>query len=245
MKKIICALAVISCYFNFSMAQNDSLQYFYYADGMRHYWITDSTSINIIVQQSEHYDQIVDNLSNIFSDSSDIVIHTSYKKSSVGVSAFCSFVGVSLKFNLRNNLYLQTDIGGDAYLNFLFIPQSPTLRADFGAQFYLLYEDKFPKRTNTYWIVGGGLNFAGVPHIPYSKQISLKSGAKALLGIEYIPENTPISIQFDSRIGYGIMYSTKGVKPWERNGYLSDNNPYHFFDYGFVFTLRFHFGKKN
>ena len=167
------------------------------------------------------------------------------KKNSVGISAFCSFVGVSLKFNLRNNLYFQTDIGGDAYLNFLFIPRSPTLGADFGTQFYILYEDKFPKRTNTYWIVGGGLNLAGVPHIPYSKQISFKSGAKVLLGIEYMPENTSISIQIDTRMGYGIMYSTKGVKPWERNGYLPNDNPYSFFDYGFVFTLRFHFGKKN
>ena len=167
------------------------------------------------------------------------------KKNSVGISAFCSFVGVSFKLNLRKNLYFQTDIGGNIYLNFLFIPRSPTLGADFGTQFYLLYEDKFPKRTNTYWIIGGGLNFAGVPHIPYSKQITLKSGAKAILGIEYMPENTSISIQFDTRLGYGIMHSTKDVKSWERNGYLPNDNPYHFFDYGFVFSLRFHFGKKN
>ena len=165
-------------------------------------------------------------------------------KNSIGISALCSFVGISLKYNLKRNLYLQTDIGGNAYINFLFIPHSPTLGADFGAQIYLLYEDLFPKRTNTYWIVGGGLNFAGVPHIPYSKQVSLKGGAKVILGIEFIPEKTPISIQIDTRLGYGIMYSTKGVRPWERNSYLPGDNPYHFFDYGFVFSLRFHFSKR-
>ena len=170
---------------------------------------------------------------------------TPRNKYSLGISAFCSFVGVSLKCQLKEHLYLQTDLGGNAYLNFLFIPVSPTLGADFGAQVYLLYEDLFPKRTNTYWIAGLGLNFAGYPHIPYSNQVSLKGGTKAILGIEYIPDNSRLSFQVDTRWGYGIIYSTKGVNPRARNGEISDANPYHFLDYGFVFTLRFHFGKKN
>ena len=165
-------------------------------------------------------------------------------KHSVGISALSSFTGISLKFNVADKLYLQTDFGGDAYLNFLFIPASPTLGADFGTQVYVLYEDLFPKRTNTYWLAGLGLNFAGVPHIPYSKQVSLKGGVKAIFGVEYIPDNSRLSFQVDTRWGYGIMYSTKGVKPWERNGYIPNDNPYHFLDYGFVFTLRFHFGNK-
>lgn len=165
-------------------------------------------------------------------------------KHSVGFSAFCSFVGVSLKFNLKENLYLQTDFGGNAYINFLFIPVSPTLGIDFGVQSYLLYERKFPRRSNTYWIVGGGLNFAGVPHIPYSKQVSLKGGLKAIFGIEYIAEKTPFSIQLDTRWGYGVIYSTQEVETYRRNGEIPDDNPYHFLDYGIVFSLRYHFGKK-
>ena len=170
--------------------------------------------------------------------------YTINNKHSVGISAFCSFVGVSLKFNLKNNLYLQTDFGGNAYLNFLFIPVSPGLGADFGAQVYLLYEDVFPHRTNVFWVAGCGLNLAGVPHIPYSKQVSLKGGAKAILGIECALGNTPFSIQVDTRWGYGIMYSTKGVRSWERNGYIPEDNPYHFLDYSIVFSLRYHFDKR-
>ena len=166
-------------------------------------------------------------------------------KYSVGLSWFSSFNGVSLKFNLNNHLYLQTDFGAHAYLNFLFIPISPTLGADFGTQIYLLYENKFPRRTNIYWMAGGGLNFAGVPHLPYSKQVSLKGGAQAILGIEFMAESVPLSVQVDTRWGYGVIYSTKGVKPWERNGYIPENNPYHFLDYGFVVTLRYHFDKRN
>lgn len=165
-------------------------------------------------------------------------------KHSVGVSAFCSFVGVSFKFNLKNNLYLQTDFGGDAYLDFLFIPISPALGADFGTQIYILYEDKFPRRTNVFWIAGCGLNFAGVPHIPYSKQVSLKGGVKAIVGIECVFGKSPLSLQVDTRWGYGIIHSTKGVKPWERNGYIPDDKTYHFLDYGIVFSLRYNFGKR-
>ena len=171
-------------------------------------------------------------------------INIAQLKHSIGLSLLSSFEGVSLKFNLHNHLYLQADIGAHAYLNFLFIPISPTLGADFGTQAYIYYEDLFPRRTNTFWIAGVGLNFAGVPHIPYSKQVSLKGGAQAILGIECISENAPLSVQVDTRWGYGIIYSTKGVKPGERNGYISDNNPYHFLDYGFVVTLRYHFDKR-
>ena len=171
-------------------------------------------------------------------------INLAQLKHSVGLSWFSSFNGVSLKFNLHNQLYLQADIGAHAYLNFLFIPVSPTLGVDFGTQIYLLYENTFPRRTNVYWIAGGGLNFAGAPHIPYSKQVSLKGGAQVILGIECMAESAPLSVQVDTRWGYGVIYSTKGVKPWERNGFIPDNNPYHFLDYGFVVTLRYYFDKR-
>lgn len=71
MKKIACMLAVVLCFVSYSKAQSDYLNY-YYAEGMRHYWVTDSTSVNIIVDRAEHYDQIANNLSNIFNDPSDM-----------------------------------------------------------------------------------------------------------------------------------------------------------------------------
>lgn len=47
-------------------SQNDTLYGFYYAKGIRHYWVEDFTSLNIIVNNLNHYDSIVARLGRIF-----------------------------------------------------------------------------------------------------------------------------------------------------------------------------------
>ena len=164
-------------------------------------------------------------------------------KYSVGVDIGW-FDGVSLKVNLGKNIFLQTDIGMGIFLNLFALTISPDITVDLGGQLFLFYENKFPRRTNTYWLAGGGLCFAALSPTDQTKKVNtIKGGAKALLGIEYyFGGKAPLSIQVDTRLGYNVMYSPKDTR---RGVFIPSDNPYHYFDYGFVFTLRYHFGKKN
>ena len=51
-----------------------------------------------------------------------------------------------------------------------------------------------------------------------------------------------VSLKFHIK-GNVYLQSDIGILP-DRIGFPNDN-PYHFFDYAFVFSLRYHFGKKN
>ncbi len=63
-------------FFNCIIAQNIIPQNtnYYYASGNAIYWQDDSTSVNIIVANINHYDSIVQNLQNIFNDMTDEII---------------------------------------------------------------------------------------------------------------------------------------------------------------------------
>lgn len=159
-------------------------------------------------------------------------------KHSVGIDLAWMY-GVSWKYNMINNWYLQTDLG----VTFWGLEIPITL--DVGGRLFVFYEDLFSKRTNTYWIVGGGVGLGAVPHTLGGKEASLKGSAQTLLGIEFNPRNTHLSFQFDARLGYGIIYSTEGVEPSGRLGFVSNANPYHYFDFAFVASIRFFFCKKN
>lgn len=160
---------------------------------------------------------------------------------SIGVCVGAWFNGISLKSNLAHNLYLQSDFGLGIDIRKSIVPEG----CDIGFKINLLYENRILNRTNTYWLVGGGIVGGIVPHDAGKKEVSLKGGVQAILGIEYIFDSIPMSLQIDTREGYGIIYSAKGTNPSNRIGMISNNNPYHFFDYSFVFSLRFHFNKKN
>ena len=147
--------------------------------------------------------------------------------------------GVSLKFHLKKNVYLQTDLGVT-----LLVVEIP-VTFDVGGRFFVLYENLFPRRTNTYWIAGSGIGLGAIPHSDGKKEASLKGCVQSLFGIEFKPSGTHLSFQFDTRLGYGIIYSTKGVDPRGRLGLVSYDNPLHFFDFAFVASIRYHFGKKN
>ena len=68
MKRLI--ITVVLAYFlPFCYAQTN----YYYANNERNYWLEDSTSVNIIVSDSEQYDMIVGRILEIFSDKTDTV----------------------------------------------------------------------------------------------------------------------------------------------------------------------------
>ena len=68
MKRVI--ITVVLAYFlPFCYAQTN----YYYANDERNYWLEDSTSVNIIVSDSEQYDMIVGRILEIFSDKTDTV----------------------------------------------------------------------------------------------------------------------------------------------------------------------------
>ena len=165
---------------------------------------------------------------------------TKYKHS-IGICAGIWFDGLSYKYNVLPNLYLQTDIGLSIDIHKSILPEG----CDISLKINMLYENIFPNRTNTYWIVGGGVVGGIVPHDAGKKEVSLKSGVQSIFGIEYFLNTIPMSLQIDTRLGYGNIYSTKGVNPKNRIGLIASENPYHFFDYSFVFSLRYHLGKKN
>ena len=68
MKQIYAAI-LLACVLPLSYAQTN----FYFVDNVRHYWIEDSTSVNIIVGDMGDYDQIVETILELFSDETDTV----------------------------------------------------------------------------------------------------------------------------------------------------------------------------
>lgn len=70
MKKLSILLALL-CIIGSSYSQNENLYGYYYANGNRHYWTEDHTSLNIIVNNPSHYDSIATRLETIFNDEQD------------------------------------------------------------------------------------------------------------------------------------------------------------------------------
>ena len=152
--------------------------------------------------------------------------------------------GLSMKFNVGENLYLQTDIGGSFHANPLcFIHDAlggPVIYTDLGVQLNVFYENRFPKRSNAYWIVGGGMSF-GKDCTESIKSPNYKTGADVMLGIEW-KFNIPLSIQLDTRQGYGVIFAPTKVAN-DNKDLLYSKNPWQFYDYSFVFSVRYCFGK--
>ena len=73
MKKVVLAIVLVLS-IGISYSQNDSLYGFYYALGERHYWQESNTSINLIVNNINHYDSIVARLRSFFNDKEDEIV---------------------------------------------------------------------------------------------------------------------------------------------------------------------------
>lgn len=74
MKKIILTGLITLYMVCSSYSQNDSLYGFYYALGERHYWQESNTSINLIVNNINHYGSIAARLRSFFNDKEDEIV---------------------------------------------------------------------------------------------------------------------------------------------------------------------------
>ena len=125
--KQIYAVILLACVLPLSYAQTN----FYFVDNVRHYWIEDSSSVNIIVRDMGDYDQIVETILELFSDETDtvsyvedddniIIISEKLQKTSLEQlsSSICSnpsdiaFITYAKRVNgrriwLRNEVYLR------------------------------------------------------------------------------------------------------------------------------------------
>lgn len=152
--------------------------------------------------------------------------------------------GVSLKFHLKNNVYLQTDLGLFYSANPLYFIHDvfgPFLYLGYGGQVCILYESNFPMKPNVSWITGIGMSFfKSIDSYPDSP--AFKSGISAVLGIEW-KFKIPLSIRLDTRQGYGVLFAP--VRNPKTKSVSSVDCPWHFFDYAFVLSFYYHFSKKN
>lgn len=176
--------------------------------------------------------------------------HSSYADKSDSVNSHSIGInvgwlnGVSLKFHLKKNVYLQTDLGLSYSANplyFIHYAFGPFLYLGYGGQVCVLYERSFPMKSNVFWITGAGMSFfkniASIPDIP-----GFKSGINAVLGIEW-KFKIPLSIRLDTRQGYGVLFAP--VRNSKTQNVSSVDYSWHYFDYAFVLALYYHFGKKN
>ena len=168
-------------------------------------------------------------------------------KHSVGGCAGYMF-GLSMKFNLKGNVYLQTDWGMTAHLSLLYpyIEElGPMLYLGMGGDVSFLYEKKFHNTTNTFWLAG--INLLGDKHIDNAFKTGYwRTGARIVLGIEWRLD-VPICFQLEARQGYGLIFAPD----WDEHDYSRDKywsfcgSPYHFFDFSMVFSVRYCFGKND
>ena len=166
-------------------------------------------------------------------------------KHSVGGCAGYMF-GLSMKFNLKGNVYLQTDWGMTAHLSLLYpyIEElGPMLYLGMGGDVSFLYEKKFHNTTNTFWLAG--INLLGDKHIDNAFKTGYwRTGARIVLGIEWRLD-VPICFQIEARQGYGLIFASD----WDKHDFSKDEywsfcgSPYHFFDFSMVFSVRYCFGK--
>ena len=162
---------------------------------------------------------------------------------SIGIN-FGWLNGVSLKFHLKKKFYLQTDLGlsySASPLVFIHQVFGPLVYLGYGGQVCVLYECSFPMKSNVFWITGAGMSLfksiGSIPDIP-----GFKSGINAVLGIEWTFK-IPLSIRLDTRQGYGVLFAP--VRNSKTKNVSSVDYSWHFFDYAFVLSLYYHFGKKH
>ncbi len=160
-------------------------------------------------------------------------------KHSVGVN-FSMYNGISLKLNLKDNVYLQMDMGLDGGVSpMMFVHPifGPLLYIGYGGHVCVYAEDLFPKRTNTYWIAGGGAGYSGCI-TSFPEYGGSKVGINAILGIEW-KFDIPLSLQLDFRPGCSVL-----LPPTRKMEYSHIEDPWFYLDYAFVFSLRYNFGIK-
>ena len=108
-----------------------------------------------------------------------------YKHSVGGCAGYMG--GLSMKFNLKGKVYLQTDWGVTGHLSLLYPyigELGPMLYLGIGGDVSFLYERMFRNATNTWWLVG--VNLLGDKHIYDDFKTGYwRTGARIVLGIEW------------------------------------------------------------
>ena len=160
-------------------------------------------------------------------------------KHSVGINLGW-YDGLSLKFNLKGNVYLQVDMGLHMGVSPMMVVHpifGPLLYLGYGGQVCVYAEDLFSKRTNTYWIAGGGAGYTGCI-TSFPENGGSKFGINAILGIEW-KFDIPLSLQLDFRPGGSVLFP-----PTREMEYFHIVDPWFYLDYAFVFSIRYNFSKK-
>lgn len=70
-RKRLFVICIVVFAYLYSYSQNDTLYGFYYANATRHYWVEDNTSLNIVINNLDHFDSIVARLRRVFNDNQD------------------------------------------------------------------------------------------------------------------------------------------------------------------------------
>ena len=165
-----------------------------------------------------------------------------YKASVGGVLPSFFAVGPSAKFFFSDHLAFQADImlkngftiGKDIDSN----QRGLVLYVGLETNLNFVYQKKLKekKKTELFWFTGSGISFG------YTLAGNGKFGANAIVGMEYVFKNSPISIQVDFRPGYGMLFS------FDRSPvsgfFFTHKSPWSHFDWLIGFTLRYTFKKK-
>ena len=169
-----------------------------------------------------------------------IMAQTPYKASIGGMfSPFLPVMGVgglSFKSFCTDHLVYQTDI----YLKMMItgdLDEAAAFYTSYVVNANLIYQKKMKEqeKSNLFWFMGGGVSL-GFTFIG-----NAKFGANAIMGIEYVFSQKPLSIQMDLRPGYGILFSSFS----RINGvWIPNDNPWHHFDWYMGVTFRYTFKEK-
>ena len=161
-----------------------------------------------------------------------------YKASVGGMISYLPVVGgfslktfITKEFSFQTDIYFKTMLTGGIHEGYA-IYSSCVINPNF------MYQNKMKelKQSELFWFLGSGVSFG------FTMKGCVKFGANAIMGIEYIFFNTPLSIQIDMRPGYGMLFSFSNEF---NNLFLSnDKNPWHHFDLMIGFSIRYTFKNK-
>jgi hypothetical protein len=105
----------------------------------------------------------------------------------------------------------------------------------------IVYQKKLKEKekTDLYWLIGGGMSLGHQLFLSNGK-----FGLNTIIGLEYVYKKKNISLQFDVRPGYGLLYNLSETNI--NTPLISfSKNPWSHFDWMMGLTLRYTFKDKN
>ncbi len=165
----------------------------------------------------------------------------SENRSSVGINLQGS-LGLSAKAMLTDHLFLMTDINfrpcitGDTKSGVLYL-----FWLESSANIFYQKKFKETSQANIFWFAGGGIS-GGWDFF----DSLIKLGVNTIAGFEFGLKRVPLSFQLDLRPGYGLFLAPDGKPNPDRNAPWFTPNvvPFSFFDWSYVFSIRYTFNNK-